>query len=322
MAHVMPFEQAIAAFEPALPLAVGFSGGADSTALLVACAARWPGQVRAFHVHHGLQAAADDFERHCVAVCEQIDVPLQSHRVDATHASGESPEAAARDARYASFLTLARMVTAQPPVQSIAIGHHADDQVETMLLALSRGAGLPGLSAMPAQTLRGGLTLHRPLLAVGAADIRRWLAERALPWIDDPSNADTRFTRNRIRAVLLPALEQTFDQFRATFARSARHAAQAQALLDEFAALDLAQLGEPPSLVGLQALSKARQANVLRHWLQRAHGVAPSAAQLDQLQSQVAACTTRGHRIALKVAGGFVERRGDHLHWYNSAPSP
>ncbi|RYY72799.1 MAG: tRNA lysidine(34) synthetase TilS [Comamonadaceae bacterium] len=316
----MDFDAAIAAFEPELPLAVGFSGGADSTALLAACAARWPGQVRAFHVHHGLQAAADGFERHCAAVCDRLAVPMFAHRVDARHAPGDSPEATARDARYEAFRALARMDTAQAAIKSIAIGHHADDQVETLLLALSRGAGLPGLSAMPAVAQRGGFTLYRPLLAVSAADIRAWLTARGLPWIDDPSNADTRFTRNRIRAVLLPALADTFAQFRSTFARSAAHSAQAQALLEEFAALDLAQVGAPPRVAVLQALSQPRQANVLRHWLQQAHGVAPSAAQLDQLLAQVAACTTRGHRIHLKVAGGFVEREGESLHWYNSAP--
>lgn len=316
----MDFDTAIANFEPLLPFAVGFSGGADSTALLAACAARWPGQVSAFHVHHGLQAAADGFERHCAAVCERLAVPLFTQRVDARHAPGDSPEATARNARYEAFEALARMDTAGAAIKSIAIGHHADDQVETLLLALSRGAGLPGLSAMPSQALRGGLVLYRPLLAVSAAGIRAWLAVRDLPWIEDPSNVDTRFTRNRIRAVLLPALEETFAQFRGTFARSAAHAAQAQALLDEFAALDLTHVGTPPGIAALQALSRSRQANVLRHWLQRVHGVAPSAAQLDQLLTQITACTTRGHRIHLRVAGGFVEREGDSLHWYNSAP--
>ena len=316
----MNFDTAMAAFEPALPLAVGFSGGADSTALLAACAARWPGQVRAFHVHHGLQTAADEFERHCAALCDRLGVPLHTRRVDARHAQGDSPEASARDARYEAFRALSLMDTAGAAIKSIAIGHHADDQVETLLLALSRGAGLPGLSAMPALAERGGFTLHRPLLAVSAADIRAWLAARDLPWIDDPSNADTRFTRNRIRALLLPALDQTFAQFRGTFARSAAHAAEAQALVEEFAALDLAQVGTPPRIAALQPLSRARQANVLRHWLREAHGVAPSAAQLDQLLMQVAACTTRGHHIRLKVAAGFVVRKGEGLHWYNSAP--
>ncbi|TSD60326.1 tRNA lysidine(34) synthetase TilS [Variovorax sp. KBS0712] len=316
------FERAMAAFEPAsLPLAVGFSGGADSTALLAACAARWPGQVIAFHVHHGLQAAADDFERQCAQVCERLGVPLVTHRVDARHALGDSPEDAARRARYDAYAAMARADGARPAVSSIALGHHADDQVETLLLALSRGAGLPGLAAMPTHAVRDGLNIHRPLLAVPVADIRSWLAQQQLPWIEDPSNADARYTRNRIRAVLLPALADTFPQFRATFARSIGHAAQAQQLLGELAAQDLAVVGEPPQIRLLQALSRARQANVLRHWLMQSHGCAPSAAQLEQLLDQVRACTTRGHRIHLKVGAGFAERRGERLHWYNAPPS-
>ncbi|GAC1391045.1 MAG: hypothetical protein NVSMB34_05110 [Variovorax sp.] len=317
------FERAMAAFEPARwPLAVGFSGGADSTALLAACASRWPGQVMAFHVHHGLQAAADEFERHCGAVCERLGVPLVIHRVDARHAPGDSPEDAARRARYGAFAAMARGSAGQAAVPSIALGHHADDQVETLLLALSRGAGLPGLAAMPAHAVRDGLHIYRPLLAVPAADIRAWLAGLDLPWIDDPSNGDARYTRNRIRAVLLPALEQTFPQFRATFARSAGHAAQAQQLLVELAVQDLEAVGDPPRIAALQMLSRARQANVLRHWLVQTYACTPSAAQLDQLLGQLRACTTRGHRIHLKVAGGFAERQGDFLHWYNASPSP
>ena len=313
----------MAAFEPAhLPLAVGFSGGADSTALLAACASVWPGQVVAFHVHHGLQAAADDFERHCAEVCERLGVPLVVHRVDARHAPGDSPEDAARRARYQAFATMARAGAAGGAIQSVALGHHADDQVETLLLALSRGAGLPGLASMPACARRHGLDLYRPLLAVPGADIRAWLKDLDLPWIEDPTNENERYTRNRIRAVLLPALARTFPQFRATFARSIGHAAQAQELLGELAAQDLVVVGNPPRIAALQALSRARQANVLRHWLMQAHGCAPSAAQLDQLLDQVRACTTRGHRIHLKVANGFAQRRGDLLHWYNSGPSP
>jgi tRNA(Ile)-lysidine synthase len=317
------FERAIAAFEPAhWPLAVGFSGGADSTALLAACASRWPGQVLAFHVHHGLQAAADGFEQHCRTVCERMAVPLVVHRVDARHAPGDSPEDAARRARYGAFAEMARADGARAAIKSIALGHHADDQVETLLLALSRGAGLPGLAAMPVHAQRHGLDIYRPLLAVAGADIREWLAGRGLPWIEDPTNDDARYTRNRIRSVLLPALEQAFPQFRATFARSAGHAAQAQQLLNELAAQDLEVVGSPPRIATLQTLSRARQANVLRHWLMQSHGCAPSAAQLDQLLDQVRACTTRGHRIHLKVAAGFALRQGDFLHWYNAPPSP
>ncbi|MDR7308406.1 tRNA lysidine(34) synthetase TilS [Rhodoferax saidenbachensis] len=318
-------DAALRAFQPALPLGVAFSGGADSTALLITCAERWPGQVVALHVNHGLQAAAADFETRCAALCAQLDVPLRVLKVDAGHASGQSPEDAARIARYKAFGALARVEYAQEAIKSIALAQHADDQVETLLLALSRGAGLRGLSAMPAQWQRDGLDFYRPLLQVSAADIRAWLAERGASFVEDPTNTDQRFTRNRIRAQLLPALEAAFPQFRDTLARSAAHAAQAQGLLDEMAAADLLTICRAndglPMVKALQVLNVARQANALRHWLANAYSVIPSTAQLAELQQQILACTTRGHRIHIKVAQGFVERRGPVLVWYPASTS-
>lgn len=313
------FSRAIAAFSPELPLAVALSGGADSSALLLACAAKWPGQVVAIHVHHGLQAAADGFERHCVALCASQDVPLIVRRVDARHAPGDSPEDAARRSRYQALDNAVRSDDGTLVYRSVALAQHADDQVETMLLALSRGAGLPGLAAMPAQRERSGVTYHRPLLSVPAADLRVWLVQRGVAHVEDPSNSDQSLTRNRIRARLLPALEAAFPQFRATFARSARHAAQAQELLDGLAGDDLDRIasGQGLSITGLQRMSIQRQMNAVRHWLRTRHNVAPSAAQLRELQRQTAACTTRGHRIAIVVAGGCARRKGDFLYWYN-----
>lgn len=308
-------DAAISAFSPELPLLVGYSGGADSTALLLACFDKWPGQVRAVHVHHGLQAAADDFATHCEAMCAVWQLPLRVLRVQAGHAPGESPEDAARKARYEAFRALAHEWQAPAAIKSIALAQHADDQVETMLLALSRGAGLPGLSAMPASWQRDGLSYHRPLLAVPAPEIRAWLARRGASFIEDPTNTDERFTRNRIRARLLPVLGDTFPQFRDTFARSARHAAEAQVLLLEVARGDLLAIGNPPPIAALQRLSQPRQANLLRHWLLESHRATPSAAQLAQLLAQIAACTTRGHQIHLKVAAGHITRMGAHLHY-------
>ena len=309
------FAQALADFSPELPLAVAYSGGPDSSALLLACADKWPGQVMAIHVHHGVQAAADNFEQHCRETCARLGVPLSVIRVDGRHAPGQSPEDAARRARYQAFDDLARDPAA--PFRSLAIAQHADDQIETLLLALSRGAGLPGLSAMPEQWVRGDVSYYRPLLGVPASDIRSWLESRGADWVLDPSNADEQFTRNRIRARLLPALQASFPQFRSTFARSAAHAAQAQVVLQEVAAQDLELVGSPPQIAALQQLSQARQANLLRHWLKTAHAVVPSAAQLAQLLHQIACCTTRGHKIQMKVGSGFVQRRGADLHWYN-----
>lgn len=310
------FAQAMAQFSPPLPVAIAYSGGADSSALLHACARRWPGQVVALHVHHGLQAAGDDFLRHCKAVCAQWQIPLAAAQVDARHQPGQSPEDAARQHRYGALLDLARTGLAMPAA-SIALAQHADDQVETLLLALSRGAGVAGLAAMPAQWQSQGMQWQRPLLTVPGQDLRAWLRAQQLTWVEDPTNTDTRFTRNRIRQDLLATLAQVFPQFRSTFARSCRHAAEAKELLAELAAQDAAVVGMPPMIAALQSLSAARQRNVLRYWLLHCHGTTPSTRQLDELVHQIAACRTRGHHIQIKMGSGFVSRKGPNLHWYN-----
>jgi len=311
------------AFRPALPLGVALSGGADSCALLALCARQWPGQVVALHINHGLQSAALAFEAHCKAMCDALQVPLRVKAVNASHAAGQSPEDAARIARYQGLVDLAGEGHV---LLSIAVAQHADDQVETLLLALGRGAGLAGMSGMPAQWGRSGVRFHRPLLAVSGASIRQWLQQEQIEFVTDPTNTEPRYTRNQIRAELLPALQQVFPQFRDTFARSASHAAQAQLLLDEIAVQDMAQVLRPrdalPLIKSLQALGAGRQANALRYWLKSAKGVIPSAAQLQELQRQIAACVTRGHRIHIKVGTGFVERRGTVLDWYNPQVLP
>ena len=339
----MPLTPLSIALDPGLqsPLAVAYSGGADSTALLMMCAEQFPGQVQAIHIHHGLQAAADDFAAHCQAFCQHLGVPLHILHVKANNASGESPEDAARKARYGAMVEKIAEINrnladkwpksateyAQAAIKNIAIAQHADDQVETILLALSRGAGLPGLSGMPAVWQRGGLTFVRPLLHIAAKDIRSWLAARGLQarmpgaanlgqgWVEDPTNLDTQFTRNRIRHNLLPALEKTFPQFRETFARSARHAAQANAFITIEAIKDIATIGNPPMIAALQKLDIQRQTHALRYWLKSAYGVTPSAAQLAELVRQVAHCTHAGKQIHLKIASGTVTRQLGVLHY-------
>ncbi|WP_439587190.1 tRNA lysidine(34) synthetase TilS [Hydrogenophaga sp.] len=321
-ASANPCEQALAAWCDRHPLAssavsaVAFSAGADSTALLLAANARWPGGVVALHVHHGLQPAADGFESHARDFCARHGVSLQVAHVDASSDPGQSPEDAARLARYAALARLAQDAGAA----CVLLGQHADDQAETLLLALSRGAGLPGLASMPERFERHGVVFGRPLLAIPAVDLRNWLHHSGHTYVDDPSNTDERFTRNRIRATLMPAWDASFPGFRPMLARSARHAAQAQRLLDDLAAIDLAHIGKPPVIGSLQSLSRDRQGNALRAWL-RHEGVAASAAQLDELLDQIADCTTRGHRIRLKVAGGLVTREGAHLR-YGPASQP
>jgi len=326
----------------AFPLAVAYSGGADSTALLLMLARQHPGQVQAIHIHHGLQPAADDFAAHCQEFCSQLAVLLHVVHVNAVAASGQSPEDAARRARYTALSSKvlelnqasAQQNIAQAAIKTVAIAQHADDQIETLLLALSRGAGLPGLSSMPASWQRDGIKFVRPLLSVTSAEIRVWLAAQGLAerhpgspnigqgWVEDPTNTDTQFTRNRIRHELIPALDKTFPQFRQTFARSAAHAAQAQLILGQVAIEDLVKTGNPPKIVALQDLTPERQANVLRHWLKSSHHVSPSTAQLAELQSQITHCTDKGKQLHIKVASGYVERKGDALAYLPAAQLP
>ncbi|BAO81101.1 predicted ATPase of the PP-loop superfamily implicated in cell cycle control [Serpentinimonas raichei] len=300
------------------PWAVAYSGGADSTALLRAAHALWPGRVQALHIHHGLQPAAEGFAEHAQRCCDQLGLPLRIERVQAGPARGQSPEEAARQARYAA---LARLAQAHGAAW-VLLGQQAQDQIETLLLALSRGAGLPGLAAMPEAMQRHGVCFGRPWLHEDGAALRQWLDTQAVPYQQDPSNQDLRYTRNRIRAHLLPALLQHFPASLRTVARSTSQIAQAQRLLDELAAQDLLAVGNPPAIAAVQALSPDRQANLLRHWLRSQHGTQASAAQLQQLLHQVAACRTRGHQIEIKVGQGRVRRCGAHLDLESDAAMP
>ena len=288
---------------------MAYSGGADSTALLHAAAAEWPGRVAAIHVHHGLQSAADDFVRHCEAACTAIGVPLHVVHIDARNASGESPEDAARKARYAALAGKA----GELEIGTVALAQHADDQVETLLLALSRGAGVAGLAGMPAEFERFGVRFVRPMLGLGAQEIRDELKASGIAYVNDPTNSDLAFTRNKIRHRLLPLLAEVFPHYRETFARSARNMALAQEGLAQAAIELIAVTGNPPKIAALQGLPRASQGNLLRHWLKADFGVAGSEAQMNELLDQIADCTNRGKGIRIKVASGFVERQGGVL---------
>jgi len=253
---------------------IAFSGGLDSTVLLhlLAHLARHHSlpALSAIHIHHGLQAAADAWPEHCQSVCDALGVSLQVIRVSVQ--PGASLERAAREARYAAFMSLTEaddvLLTAQ----------HRDDQAETLLFRLMRGAGVRGLSAMPAQRPLGQGTLLRPLLDVTRAELEAYARAHQLHWIEDPSNEDRQFSRNYLRHQVLPLLTARWPQAQASMARSAAHLREAQGLLDELAQLDLAQAATPsgfpwldlPSLelVPLANLSAARQRNALSHWLE------------------------------------------------------
>ncbi len=252
---------------------VAFSGGLDSTVLLHLLAHLAKNQslpvLSAIYVHHGLQAAADAWPQHCQSVCDALGVPLQVVHVQVR--PGASLERAARDARYGAF------VEATQANELLLTAQHRDDQAETLLFRLLRGAGVRGLSGMPRERVLGRGHLLRPLLDVTRAELEAYAAEHRLSWIEDPSNQDRQFSRNYLRHQVFPVLTERWPQATATMARTAAHLNEAQGLLDELAHIDLASantanefdwLGLPSlELAPLVRLSAARQRNALSHWL-------------------------------------------------------
>ena len=252
---------------------IAFSGGLDSTVLLhllahLAKTESLPA-LNAIHVHHGLQTAGDAWPAHCQLVCDELGVPLQVVRVQVQ--SGASLERAAREARYAAF------TEATQANELLLTAQHRDDQAETLLFRLMRGAGVRGLASMPAERSLGPGHLLRPLLGISRAELEAYAAEHRLTWVQDPSNQDRQYSRNYLRHQVFPALMVRWPQAMVSMARSAAHLREAQGLLDELAQIDLAEAStasdcdwlDVPSLAlaPLARLSAARQRNALSHWL-------------------------------------------------------
>jgi len=297
---------------------VAFSGGLDSTVLLHALVQlaerhRLP-PISAIHIHHGLQPVADAWPEHCRRFCRRLGVPLKVMHVQVQ--PGASLEQAAREARYAAF------ASSLEEGELLLTAQHRDDQAETLLFRLMRGAGVRGLAAMPTSRALGSGWLVRPLLAVGRAELEVWAQAHQLEWIEDPSNQSLDHSRNYLRHQVVPVLQQRWPQASANMARTAAHLAEAQSLLDELAEMDLlaAQVSDDwswlplPSLdlPTLRALSPARQRNALRHWL------TPFTALPDtdhwagwQALRDAAADAAPCWRLA----GGELHRAGNRLWW-------
>ena len=263
------------------PLCVAFSGGADSTALLALLAAE-PAlhpRLRALHIDHGLQPQSRSWVRACRATCRLLRVPFTSRRLRLARRRGESLEALARAARYGALTAGLRAG------EVLLTAHHLEDQLETVLLQLLRGAGVPGLAAMPAVMPLGRGFLARPLLDVPRAQLRAWVQSRGLGCIEDPSNTDDRHDRNYLRHRVLPAIVQRWPAAARTAARSARHMAAAQELLDELARADLARAadGAALSVTALRALPVARRRNALRFWISASGRLVPDALRLEEM---------------------------------------
>jgi len=324
-----PVERAVAAWlaTPLAsrgPVAFALSGGRDSMALLDAGARALRERGRdaiAFHVHHGLQAGADAWAAHCARECVSRGIAYAERRVSVPVIPRGSVEASARDARYAALRELAR----ERGVTTIALAHHQDDQAETLLLQLGRGAGPAGLAAMPAEHVDAdGLAWCRPLLGVTRAAIAAYAEALALPHVDDPSNADKRWRRNAVRGDVAPAWRAAMPGYPATIARAAEHQADAAALLDALAERDAQDAGYDAAAgsfaaATLVALDDARARNLMR-WFLRRHGLPPpSSARLRAMVDQLAHARDDA-AIAIAHAGAIVGRHRGRVAVHAPAP--
>ncbi len=300
-------------------IAVAYSGGLDSSVLLAlaANACREHGlALHAFHIHHGLSPNADQWLAHCAQRAASLGVSFEAIRVSVKDADRQGVEQAARLARYEALAQLCR----RHQVRLLLTAHHQDDQAETVLLQLFRGAGLRGLGGMAdaddAHALLGeGLCLGRPLLDCSRADLEEVASELQIAHIVDESNADTRYRRNAVRQEIVPLIRQSFPAFAETLARGSRHWQSAQRLLDELAEIDEVRCAEGDALRldRMAQLSSDRIDNLLRYWLAGQGAVQPpSTAQLTELRMQLLHARDAAHP-SLQLCGLLLLRQGGLL---------
>lgn len=269
--------------------AVAYSGGHDSTVLLHAMTALrprlGPARLRALHVDHGLAAESGDWARACRETCTRLGVACEVMVVDAGAASGESPEAAAREARYAA------LAGALLPGEVLLTAHHADDQLETVFLQLLRGAGVAGLAAMPRDVALGPGRHRRPLLDFTRAELACWAEEQGLRFVDDPANREPRYARSYFRQRVLPRLLAYWPAAASSVARTAELCAETARLLAEVgrADADACRDADGLAVAALAALSPERQRNAVRHEALRLGLPLPDRRRTEELLRQAMA---------------------------------
>ena len=296
---------------PAARYRVALSGGLDSTVLLHSLALlrdELSGPLLAVHVDHGLNPKAVDWQRYCELLCRDLEVPLESKRVAVAPGVGESLEAIARERRYEAFADVMQ------PGDALLLAQHADDQLETFLLQALRGAGVRGLAAMPEDTEFAGGRLLRPLLRFQRAELETWARSQGLAWVEDPSNSDTDFDRNYLRHEVVPRLKTRWPAAAETVGRSARHAAEADAVLRALAAEDWSRYraGDMLRLTALDELPPARMRQLLRYWLEWRGLPLPSTHKLAEILTQARAGEDRNPCV--DWSGAEVRRYGGLLY--------
>ncbi len=277
----------------------------------------WPAELSALHVHHGLSTQADRWADFCAACCREWSTPLEIVRVQVPRDSGEGIEAAARRLRYQVFSTCT--------ADWLALAQHRDDQAETLLLNLLRGAGVAGAAGMPVERRLGAqCRLIRPLLDVPRREIEAYAQAHGLRWVDDDSNEDRHFRRNFLRHDILPPLEQHFPGASAALVRASGHFAEAAGLLDDLASIDhqaLAVPGGRVTLDGFRALPRARARNLLRHLWRAAGFRAPDARWIDEALRQLASAGASAETCLETVDGQLHVYRGE-LYFIRPPASP
>ena len=298
---------------PSPKLCVALSGGLDSVVLLHALAQLRSGdtnlQLRAVHVNHQLQKDATQWAEKCVAWAAQLSVSCKVIAVEVTDIKTHGMEAAARAARYAAFQTELEAG------EVLLTAHHADDQLETLLIALMRGAGLGGMAAMPQITTLGHAWHARPLLGFTRDELQAWADKQALSYLSDPSNAHIQFDRNYLRHEIIPRLKQRWPAAATTGTRTTNHLSAAQSLLNDYVADDFlsAKKRDALSIAVLRSWSSPRRRAVIRYWLQQYDVLMPSTRVLQALEHD--ALISADDRVPCTRWGEYaVHRYRDHLH--------
>lgn len=286
---------------------VAYSGGVDSHVLLHCCASipRLKDKLVAVYVHHGLLAEAESWAEHCEKTAEHLGVEFLTFRVNAKPASGESPEEAARNARYAAFKSLITVGDV------LLLAQHREDQLETVLLQLFRGSGLRGLSGMPERAAFGAGIMLRPLLNTAKQAINDYADAHQLSWVEDPSNQSNDYDRNFLRNAVVPLLKQRWPAIDKTVTRSAKHCADAQVLVDEVSDELFDAVFNPADktlYIGrLTEHHNHQQQLIIRHWFRYLGLKMPAQAFVERILTQVVAAAE--HRDPVLAGQGYSIRR-------------
>ena len=293
---------------PDLPLVIAYSGGVDSQVLLHSIALLSQrniisNPITVCHVNHGLSTNALDWQAFAQQSCLALNLPLEVRQVNVQPQAQLSLEAQARDARYDALCAI------NSSASLIITGHHSDDQTETFILALKRGSGIKGLSAMSNEMKLGKDLLLRPFLTISREEIVNYANHNNLAWIEDESNADNRFDRNFIRNDIMPLLVSRWPSISNTINRSSEHCRDGQLLLDELAAEDLVSCQRDDNsldILNIKSLSQNRFNNFIRYYLAQQSCLMPSMEQLEQLRLQLNAGEDKSP--AVKVGDHYLRR--------------